>query len=117
MDLVVRPGKLIIAMRHAEGSGRPKIVRACQYPVTGTSCVDLIVTDLAVIERDERGLVLRECTAGFTTADIQRLTESPLVIELWADRLDGTPAAGYRAWQQAFGPGRPSRGVATCLAR
>lgn len=116
MDLVVRPGKLIIAMRHAERSGRPKIVRACQYPVTGTRCVDLIVTDLAVIERDERGLVLRECAAGFTPADVQRLTEPPLVIELWADQ-GGESHGNYRAWQQAFRLGRPAREAAACLAR
>jgi 3-oxoacid CoA-transferase len=116
MDLVVRPGKLIIAMRHAERSGRPKIVRRCQYPVTGTGCVDLVVTDVAVIERDERGLVLRECAAGFTPDDVQRLTEPPLVIELWADH-GGTSHAGYRAWQQAFRLGRPARKAAPCLAR
>ncbi len=116
MDLVVRPGKLIIAMRHAERSGRPKIVRACQYPVTGSGCVDLIVTDLAVIERDERGLVLRECAAGFTPEDVQRLTEPALVVELWADQ-GGTSLAGYRAWQHAFRLGRPGRKAAACLAR
>jgi 3-oxoacid CoA-transferase len=116
MDLVVRPGKLIVAMRHAERSGRPKIVRECEYPVTGRGCVDLIVTDLAVIERDERGLVLRECAAGFTPADVQRLTEPPLVIDLWAE-LAGATAKGYQAWQQAFGRGRPMGRSAACLAR
>jgi len=116
MDLVVRPGKLIIAMRHAERSGRPKIVRACQYPVTGTCCVDLIVTDVAVIERDERGLVLRECAAGFTADDVQELTEPPLVVELWADQADPA-AAGYRGWREAFRSGRPAGRTAPCLAR
>jgi 3-oxoacid CoA-transferase len=116
MDLVVRPGKLIIAMRHAERSGRPKIVRACEYPVTGTGCVDLIVTDLAVIERDERGLVLRECAAGFTAEDVQRLTEPPLVVDLWVDATSASPV-GYLAWQQAFQLGRPTGRTAPCLAR
>jgi 3-oxoacid CoA-transferase len=116
MDLVVRPGKLIIAMRHAERSGRPKIVGVCRYPVTGTGCVDLIVTDLAVIERDERGLVLRECAAGFTVDDVQRLTEPPLVIEPWAEQSDVSPT-GYRAWQRDFRLRRPARRTAPCLAR
>jgi hypothetical protein len=84
--------------------------------VTGTACVDLIVTDLAVIERDERGLVLRECAAGFTPDDIQRLTEPPLVIEPWAEPGNAT-AAGYLAWQQTFRLGRPARRAASCLAR
>jgi 3-oxoacid CoA-transferase len=117
MDLVVRPGKLIIAMRHTERSGRPKIVRACHYPVTGTACVDLIVTDVAVIERDRRGLVLRECAAGFTPGDVQRLTEPPLATDLWAEMADATPPAGYLAWQQVFRFGRPTGRTAPCLAR
>ena len=83
MDLLVKPGKLIIAMWHCERSGQPKIVNACQYDVTGTECVDLVVTDLAVIERDGRGLVLRECAPGFEPADIVKLTEAPLVVDLW----------------------------------
>jgi 3-oxoacid CoA-transferase len=83
MDLLVKPGKLIIAMWHCERAGQPKIVNACQYDVTGTGCVDLIVTDLAVIEREGRGLVLRECAPGFAPADIVRLTEAPLIVDLW----------------------------------
>jgi 3-oxoacid CoA-transferase len=83
MDLLVNPGKLIIAMRHAELSGRPKIVETVNYPVTGTNCVDLVVTDVAIIERDERGLVLRETAPGFTVADVVALTEARLRLELW----------------------------------
>ncbi|HEX4829892.1 MAG TPA: 3-oxoacid CoA-transferase subunit A [Trebonia sp.] len=83
MDLLVAPGKLIIAMWHCERSGQPKIVGACQYDVTGTGCVDFIVTDLAVIERDGRGLVLRECAPGFEAADVVKLTEAPLTVDLW----------------------------------
>jgi len=88
MDLLVRPGTLIIAMWHCERGGQPKIVNACTYDVTGTECVDLIVTDLAVIERDDRGLVLRECAPGFEPADIARLTEAPLVVDLWQPGAD-----------------------------
>ncbi len=83
MDLLVAPGKLIIAMWHCERSGQPKIVNGCRYDVTGTECVDLIVTDLAVIERDGRGLVLRECAPGFEPADVVKLTEAPLTVDLW----------------------------------
>jgi len=83
MDLLVKPGKLIIAMWHCERTGQPKIVNACQYDVTGTECVDLVVTDLAVIEREGRGLVLRECAPGFEPADIVKLTEAPLIVDLW----------------------------------
>ena len=98
MDLVVRPGRLIIAMRHAERSGQPKIVRACQYPVTGTGCVDLVVTDLAVLERDERGLVLRECAPGFSPDDVRELTDAPLEVELWAGMTDRSRSR-HLAWR------------------
>jgi 3-oxoacid CoA-transferase len=103
MDLVVRPGKLIIAMWHCERSGRPKVVRHCRYPVTGTSCVDLVVTDLAVIERDERGLVLRECAAGFTADQVAQLTDAPLTVELWEEMSD-TSQSRYRFWLDSFRP-------------
>ncbi|HVT68774.1 MAG TPA: CoA-transferase [Trebonia sp.] len=83
MDLVVRPGRLIIAMRHCERSGRPKVVAECEYPVTAAGRVDLIVTDLAVIERDDRGLVLRECAPGFGPGDVRALTGAPLTVDLW----------------------------------
>jgi 3-oxoacid CoA-transferase len=100
MDLVVRPGKLIIAMRHCERSGRPKVMRECEYPVTGTGRVDLIVTDLAVIERDERGLVLRECAPGFAPDDVKALTGAPLRVELWTERA-GQPPDGFLAWRES----------------
>jgi 3-oxoacid CoA-transferase len=83
MDLLVNPGKLIIAMRHTERSGRPKVVNAVHYPVTGTNCVDLVVTDVAVIERAADGLVLRETVAGFTVDDVVALTEARLRVDLW----------------------------------
>jgi 3-oxoacid CoA-transferase len=105
MDLVVHPGRLIIAMRHAERSGQPKIVRECRYPVTGTGCVDLVVTDLAVVERDERGLVLRECAPGFSPDDVHGLTDAPLVVELWADVTD-TSRSRHLSWRAEFRNGR-----------
>jgi 3-oxoacid CoA-transferase len=105
MDLVVRPGKLIIAMWHCERSGQPKVVRQCAYPPTGTGCVNLIVTDLAVMERDERGLVLRECSPGFSPADIQQLTDAPLTVELWADMTDSSLSA-IADWRRTLARGR-----------
>lgn len=101
MDLVVRPGRLIIAMRHAGRGGQPKIVAACRYPVTGAGCVALVVTDVAVLEPEQRGLVLRECAPGFSPAGVAALTGAPLVTELWAELAD--PASSpYLAWQNSF---------------
>jgi 3-oxoacid CoA-transferase len=83
MDLLVKPGKLIIAMWHCERSGQPKVVNSCEYELTGAECVDFVVTDLAVIEHDDRGLVLRECAPGFEPEDIAKLTGAPLFVDLW----------------------------------
>jgi hypothetical protein len=93
------------AMRHAERTGQPKIVGECQYPVTGTGCVDLVVTDLAVVERDERGLVIRECAPGFSPDDVRELTGAPLVVELWAE-MDDTSRSRHLTWRAEFRQGR-----------
>ena len=83
MDLVVDPGRLIIAMRHSERNGKSKIVNTLDYPVTATGMVDLIVTDLAIVERDADGLVLRKVAPGFTADEVQQVTDVPLRVELW----------------------------------
>ena len=87
MDLLVKPGRLIIAMRHCERSGQAKIVEECDYPLTGVDCVDLIVTDLAVIERVRGVLVLREVAPGFTSEEVCSLTGTELRVELWEKEL------------------------------
>ncbi len=78
MDLAVGARRLIVAMEHVTRTGEPRILRRCTYPLTAQRCVDLIVTDLAVIEVDENGLLLRETAPGVSAAEIQALTEAPL---------------------------------------
>lgn len=48
MDLVAGNGEVIIVMEHCDSHDRPKLRRRCTYPVTAKSCVDYVVTDLAV---------------------------------------------------------------------
>ncbi|MCH9009985.1 MAG: hypothetical protein IIC21_05105 [Chloroflexi bacterium] len=67
-------------MEHTDRSGRSKLVRECTYPLTGKECVDLIVTDIAVIETTEEGLLLREVAPGWTAEDVQRETEPDLLV-------------------------------------
>ena len=66
-------------MQHTTKDGEPKIVKSCSYPLTAKECVDLIITDLAVIEVvPGRGLVLKEVAPGWTAEEIQALTEARL---------------------------------------
>jgi 3-oxoacid CoA-transferase subunit B len=78
MDLVAGAKRVIIAMEHTTKEGEPKIVKACTLPLTGLGVVDLIVTELAVIEVAPEGLVLREVALGITPDDVQRATGAVL---------------------------------------
>ena len=80
MDLAVGARRLIVAMEHRTRDGAPRIVRECAYPLTAPACVDLIVTDLAVIEVTAGGLVLREVAPGVTPGEVQAVTEPELAI-------------------------------------
>jgi 3-oxoacid CoA-transferase subunit B len=78
MDLVAGAKRVIIAMEHATKEGQPKIMKKCSLPLTGVGVVDMIVTELAVIEVMPEGLVLREVAPGVTPEDVQKLTEPEL---------------------------------------
>jgi 3-oxoacid CoA-transferase subunit B len=80
MDLAAGARRVIVAMEHVTREGAPKIVRRCTYPLTGAGVVDLIVTDLAVLEVTPDGLVLREVAPGLTSEEIQAVTEPRVIV-------------------------------------
>ena len=81
MDLAFGAKKLIIVMNHVTKDGNYRIVKKCAYPITAPACVDLIVTDIAIIEVTKKGLVLKEVAPGWTPEEVQFLTEPKLSID------------------------------------
>ena len=80
MDLAVGARRLIVAMQHTTREGTARIVRECDYPLTAPGCVDLIVTNLAVITVEGEGLVLQETAPGVSVEAVQALTEPRLAV-------------------------------------
>jgi 3-oxoacid CoA-transferase subunit B len=80
MDLAAGCNKVIVAMEHTTPKGQMKILKNCSYPLTASRCVKLIVTDIAVMQITEEGLVLMETAPGWTVEEVQALTEPKLLI-------------------------------------
>lgn len=79
MDLVSGAKRVIVAMQHT-AKGVHKIVQNCTLPLTSTRPVSLIVTDLAVIEPSNEGLVLKELAPGVSVSEVIEATGAPLII-------------------------------------
>lgn len=79
MDLVVGAKQVIIAMRHT-AKGTPKILKKCTLPLTAKGQVNLIVTELGVMEITDKGLVLIEIHKDTTVEEVKSLTEAELII-------------------------------------
>jgi len=79
MDLVTGAEKCIIVMLHTQ-KGAPKILEKCTLPLTAEKCVDLIITEMGVMEVTEEGIVLKELHPDYTLEEIQAATACKLII-------------------------------------
>lgn len=79
MDLVVGAKKVIIAMEHT-AKGTHKILSRCEYPLTAVKVVDMIVTEMGVMEITPDGIVLREINPAYTLEEVQAATGAQLIV-------------------------------------
>jgi len=79
MDLLVGAKKVIVAMQHTS-NGKFKILKKCSLPFTAIKEVDMIVTELGVMEVTAKGIMLKELAPGVTVEEIQAATEAKLII-------------------------------------
>ncbi len=80
MDLCYGTQKVIAAINHTEKNGTPKIKERCTLPLTGSKCVKTIVTEKAVFDVVETGLILREYAPGLSVSDIENMTDTAFQI-------------------------------------
>jgi 3-oxoacid CoA-transferase subunit B len=80
MDLVAGARRVVVAMEHTTRDLQPKILTKCTLPLTGVNVVNMIVTEMAVIQVTPTGLVLEEIAPGTSAEEIQKVTEPRLIL-------------------------------------
>ena len=79
MDLVVGAKRVILTMEHTQ-KGAPKILKECTLPLTAAGQVNMIITEMGVMEITKEGIVLTEIHPEFTVEQVQEATEAKLII-------------------------------------
>jgi 3-oxoacid CoA-transferase subunit B len=83
MDLVAGVRKVVVMMEHCSKKGDAKLVKTCSLPLTGAACIDMVITDLCVLEMDhEKGRFrLTELAPGVTADEVKQKTEAEIIVE------------------------------------
>jgi len=81
MDLVAGVKRVVVTMEHT-AKGQPKIVKACTLPLTGRACVDMVITELCVLEldRDKKRFVLKELAPGVSVDEVKTQTQAEIIV-------------------------------------
>lgn len=93
MDLVGGARKVVATLQHTDKKGSSKVMKQCALPLTGKGVLDVIITDKAVFDVTDCGLVLKEVAAGLSVADIRAITEADFTVapDLREYRLQADP--------------------------
>ena len=78
IELAQKARRVVVLTTHLDKRGQPKLLRQCTLPLTARSCVDRIVTDLAVVDVTEAGFTLRETALGVSVDQVRAATAAPL---------------------------------------
>lgn len=96
MDLVAGTPRVVVVTDHVAKDGGAKIVRECTLPLTGRQCVNEIITDLAVFDVTEDGLVMTAIAPSLTVEEVRAKTDAPFTVA-WGAGREPVPSAGPEA--------------------
>ena len=82
MDLVANVKRVVILMEHVAKDGSAKLLKKCNFPLTGKACVDRVITDLAIMDIDAQGMHLVALAPGVTLDEIHAKTEAKFTVNL-----------------------------------
>lgn len=82
MELSQKAKKVIVVMSHVNSNGQPKILAKCSLPLTAKACINLIITDMAVIEVTKKGLILKEIMSPYSVQDVLENTNAELIVDI-----------------------------------
>ncbi|KRF13505.1 3-oxoacid CoA-transferase subunit B [Paenibacillus sp. Soil787] len=80
MELAQKAKKVIVLMNHVNRQGESKVKKQCDLPLTAQACIKMIITEMAVMEVTEQGLLLKEIMLPYTIEDVVSHTEAALII-------------------------------------
>ena len=82
MDLAVGAKRVFIALHHSTATGHPRLLKRCTLPTTALGVVKLVVTELGLFEVTETGFLMREIAPGYTSEEVQALTQAKLMVSV-----------------------------------